>query len=54
MDLWEAVFTHGQFYVALSRETSVAKVRILMKLAAQRLTEKIVFPEVLLRLPVDT
>jgi ATP-dependent DNA helicase PIF1 len=54
LDQREALFTHGQLYVAFSRATSVAGVRKLMKPDAQRLTKNIVFPEVLLRLFVNT
>ncbi len=48
------MFTYGQLYVVLSGVTSVARVRILMKPDAHRLTENIIFPEVLLRPPADT
>ncbi len=38
VDLRESVFTHGQLYMALSRATSVAGIKILMKPDAQRVT----------------
>ncbi len=53
VDLQEAVFTHGQLYVALSRATSAAGMKILMKPDAQRVTQNIVFPEVLLAPPIN-
>jgi hypothetical protein len=40
--------------MALSKATSMARVKNLMKLDPQRLTENIIFPKVLLRAPADT
>ncbi len=40
--------------MVLSIVTSQARVRIMLKLDAKRLTKNIVFLEVLLRLPADT
>jgi ATP-dependent DNA helicase PIF1 len=54
VDLWESDFTHRQLYVALSRATSVARIKNLMKPNAQRVMENIVFPEVLLRQHVNS
>ncbi len=54
MDLLEAVFMQGQLYAVLFRAFTGAGVRKLIKLDAQRLTNNIVFPKMLLRLPADT
>jgi hypothetical protein len=51
VNLREAVFTHGQLYVALSSTTRVARMKILMKPDAQKVTQNIAYPEVLLALP---
>ncbi len=54
MDLQDPVFIYGQLYVALSRATSEADVKVTMKPDVQSRTENIIFPKALLRLPVDT
>jgi hypothetical protein len=54
VNLRETLFMHEQSYVELFRAISATGVKLLMKQDAQRLTEKIVSPEVLLRPPVDT
>ena len=44
----EAVFTHGQFYVAISQVTSVHNVKIIWdEKSASAATKNIIYPEVL-------
>jgi hypothetical protein len=43
---------HEQLYKVLSRVPRVALIKILMMLNAQRVTQNIIFPEVLLASPV--
>ncbi len=49
VDLRAPVFTHGQFYVAMSRVTNVHNLSILLSSAEDLTCTNIVFPEVLLR-----
>ena len=49
LDLRSPVFTHGQFYVAVSRVTSVHRIKAIWTAThEQPLTQNIVFPEVLI------
>jgi ATP-dependent DNA helicase PIF1 len=45
IDLRAPVFTHGQFYVAVSRTSSVAGLHVLLPVAIDK-TMNIVYPEV--------
>jgi hypothetical protein len=49
IDLRQSVFTHGQFYVALSRVTDMSNLDILLPYRGSGKVENIVYPEVLLR-----
>ena len=50
LDLRSAVFTHGQFYVGVSRVTSVANIKAIWPLEEQETkTKNIVYSEVLLK-----
>ena len=49
IDVRSAVFMHGQFYVAISRVTSVHNIKIIWdNQHANPVTKNIVYPEVLL------
>ena len=49
LDLWTPVFTHGQFYVAVSRVTSVHNIKAIWNPDVDNaVTTNIVYPEVLL------
>ena len=49
LDLRTSVFTHGQFYVAVSRATSVDKIKAIWDPNVDTpVTKNIVYPEVLL------
>jgi len=48
MDLHTPVFSHGQFYVAISRGTNWGRVKVLLAEGSARKTENIVYPDVLL------
>ncbi|KIJ15232.1 hypothetical protein PAXINDRAFT_77842 [Paxillus involutus ATCC 200175] len=50
LDLRSPVFTHGQFYVAISRVTSVHHIKAIWQdTLDQPITKNIVYPEVLLQ-----
>ncbi len=49
IDLRQSVFTHGQFYVALSRVTDVGNLDILLPERGNGKVENIVYQEVLLK-----
>lgn len=53
VDLTNPVFTHGQFYVAMSRVTDVSRLIELLPPCAKT-TQSIVYPGVLLRPPVPS
>ena len=48
LDLRSGVFTHGQFYVAMSRATSVHRMKVIWNVNSEGVTKNIVYPEVLL------
>jgi ATP-dependent exoDNAse (exonuclease V) alpha subunit len=49
LDLRSGVFTHGQFYVAISRATSVHRIKAIWSPNSEGpVTQNIVYPEVLL------
>jgi len=48
LDLRTSAFTHGQFYVAMSRVTDVTKVAVLQTSISSVTTHNIVYPELLL------
>ena len=50
LDLTIPVFTHGQFYVAMSRATSVSRIKVLLPAedVATRKTQNVVYKEVLI------
>jgi hypothetical protein len=48
VDLRHSVFSHGQFYVAMSRVTDVNNLSVLLPVKGDGRVENIVFPEVLL------
>jgi len=49
LDLRTSVFAHGQFYVAISRATSVNSLKIIWDPSKEQAkTKNIVYPEVLL------
>jgi hypothetical protein len=49
LDLYSPVFTHGQFYVAISRATSVNRIKAIWDpTSSTSVTKNFVFPEVLL------
>ena len=49
LDLRSAVFTHGQFYVGVSRVKSVLNIKVITDdKEGDRVTKNIVYPEVLL------
>ena len=49
VDLRNPCFTHGQFYVAMSRTSKVDGLHIVTGDEEQRTTPNVVFPEVLIR-----
>ena len=49
VDLRQSIFTHGQFYVALSRVTDMFNLDIFLPHRGSGKVENIVYPEVLLR-----
>ena len=59
LDLSSSVFTHGQFYVAVSRVTSVSNIKAIwtqneqQQQAEEAITKNIVYKEVLLNNPSD-
>jgi hypothetical protein len=49
LDLRNAVFTHGQLYVAVSRVTSVHKIKAIWNSNVEApITKNIVYPEVII------
>jgi len=49
LDLWNSVFTHGQFYVAISCVTSVLRLKAIWDSRLPAATTKnIVYPEVII------
>jgi ATP-dependent exoDNAse (exonuclease V) alpha subunit len=48
VDLRHSVFTHGQFYVAISRVTDVGNLSVLLPEEGDTKVENIVYPEVLI------
>ena len=51
LDLRTSVFSHGQFYVAVSRVTDVHNLLVLYRPESGGKVQNIVYPEVLLTLP---
>jgi ATP-dependent exoDNAse (exonuclease V) alpha subunit len=49
VDLRQSVFTHGQFYVAMSRVTDVNNLDVLLPESSDGRVENIVYEDVLLR-----
>ena len=50
MDLCSPVFSHSQFYVAVSRGTNWERIKVLLAEGVAGKTENIVYPDVLLHI----